>query len=85
MIELRFTLRDVDYEAIIQSLAGHVSGPAALALAAARAMPDSAKEDMLVRYLNGNAGNLAAQLESAAQAKGIRLKVSAAQAAVVHE
>lgn len=85
MIELRFTVSEVDYDAIIQALAGHMTGPAALAVAAVRTMPDSAKEEMAVRYLNANAGVLSRQLESAAQTQGIHIKVANAQATVLHE
>ena len=82
MIELRVSVSEVDYEAVIQALAGRLTGPAAMAVTAMRAMPDSAKEELLVKYLNASAGHIERQLENAAQAKGVRLKVSGASASV---
>lgn len=86
MIELRFSVSEVDYEAVIQAMTGGRPSPmASMALMAARGMTDSAKEEMLARYLNANAEYLSRQLESAAQSKGVRVKVSGARAAVVSD
>ena len=82
MIELRFTVSDVDYEAMIQAMTGGRPNPmASMALMAARSMTEAAKEEMLVKYLNANAEFLSRQLENAARSKGVRVKVSGAQAA----
>ena len=43
MVELKFNVSDVDFDSVIQALAGGLAGPAALA---ARALPDSAKEEL---------------------------------------
>ena len=68
MVELKFNVSDVDYDSVLQALAGHLAGPA---LMAARALPDSAKEELVVRYINTNA---------ALQSKGIHARISGAQA-----
>ena len=77
MIELKFCVSDVDYDSVIQALAGFLAGPA---LMAARAMPDSAKEDMVVRYINANSAYLAGWMENALASKGVRMKISEASA-----
>ena len=83
MIELRFSVSEVDYEAMIQALTGGRPNPmASMALMAARSMTDAAKEEMLVKYLNANAGYLSRQLEQAAQSRGVHVKVTGAQAEV---
>ena len=80
MVELRLSVSDVDFEAVIQALAGQLAGPA---LMAARAMPDEAKEEMAVRYLNANAAQMERWLENALAAKGLRMKISGAKATLV--
>ena len=82
MIELKLYVSEMDYEAAIQAFAGTGVVGSAAALAA-RALPDSAKEELAVKYVNSNAEKLEGMLEAAAERKGIRVKVSGAQAAVV--
>ena len=82
MIELKLYVSDVDYKAAIQALAGTGFGGSA-ALMAARALPDSAKEELTVKYLNSNAGKLESMMADAAAQKGIHLKISGASAAIV--
>ena len=81
MIELKLNVSEVDYDAIIQMLSGGGIAAAAAAMAA-RALPDSAKEEYAVKYINSNAQKLESMLESAAAKQGIRLRVSGAQASV---
>ena len=81
MVELRFTVSDVDYDSVIQALAGHMAGPALMAL---RSIPDSAKEEMVVRFINANAAALAGQMQSALLSKGVRAAISGAQATLCH-
>ena len=84
MIELRFSVSEIDYEAMIQAMTGGRPNPmASMALLAARGMSETAREEMLVKYLNASAGYLSRQMENAAQAKGVRVKISGAQASVV--
>ena len=83
MIELKLHVSEVDFEAAIQMFAGNgLSGVAALA---ARALPDSAKEELAVKYLNASAEKLESMLETAAERKGVRVKITGAQAAVVKD
>ena len=84
MIELKLYVSEVDFEAAIQLFAGSgaIGGAAALA---ARALPAGAKEELAVRYLNASAEKLESMLESAAEKKGVRLKISGAQATVAAE
>lgn len=82
MIELKLYVSDVDYEAVIKALSG--SGiPAGAAAMAVRAMPERAKEELAVKYLNGSARKLETMLENGAAQKGVRLKISGSQATVV--
>ena len=80
MVELKFNVSEVDYESIIQALAGQLAGPAAMA---ARLMPDSAKEEMVVKYLNTNAAKLSGWMENALATKGVHLKISDAKATLI--
>ena len=80
MVELKFNVSDVDYESVIQALAGRLAGPALLAV---RALPDSAKEEMAVKYINANAALLAGQMQSALEAHGVRAVISGAQAVIL--
>ncbi len=82
MIELKLYVSEIDYDAVLRQFGGAVGGAAVIA---AKALPDSAKEDFAVKYLNGSSEKLAQMLEDAAAAKGIRLKVSGAQAAAVKQ
>ena len=84
MIELKLNVSEVDFASLIQLFAGSgVAGSAALL--AARALPDSAKEELVVRYLNSNAVQLQSMLEAAAAKKGVHVKISGAVAAIVPE
>ena len=80
MVELKFSVSDVDFEAMIQALAGQLAGPV---LMAARAMPDSDKEEMVVKYINGNAAQIEKWIEKALASKGLRMKITGAQATIV--
>ncbi len=77
MVELRFNVSDVDFDAVINALAGGMAGPAAMM---ARALPDSAKEDLAVKYINANASRLEQWLESALASRGVKMKITQAQA-----
>ena len=84
MIELRFSISEMDFEAMLRAMTGGQPNPmASMALMAARSMTESAKEEMLTKYLNANAEYLSRQLERAAGAKGVHVKVSGAHASVV--
>lgn len=80
MVELRFNVSDVDFDSVIQALAGSMAGPAAFA---ARALPDSAKEELVVKYINANAARLEQWMESALASKGVKMRISGAQATVL--
>ena len=80
MMELKLMVSEIDYEAVVRLFAGSL-GPTAAA--AARMMPESAKEELAVKYLNASAGKLSEKAESMAAEKGIRVKISGAQAKVV--
>ena len=82
MIELKLYVSEVDYESVITALAGTGFAGSAVVLAA-KALPDSAKEELAVKYMNSNAEKLEDMLESAARSKNIRFKVSGARAAIV--
>ncbi len=83
MIELKLRVSEVDFEAAIRLFTGNgISGVAAMA---ARALPDSAKEELAVKYLNGSADKLSAMLETAAKNQGVHLRVTDARAVVVQE
>ncbi len=83
MIELKLRVSEVDFEAAIRLFAGNgISGVAAMA---ARALPDSAKEELAVKYLNGSAEKLSSMLETAAKNQGVHLRVTDARAVVVPE
>ena len=84
MIELKLNVSEVDYESVIQAFAGTgLAGSAAIL--AAKALPDSAKEELAVKYMNSSAEKLEAMLEAAAERKGVRVKISGAQAAVIKD
>ncbi len=82
MIELKLYVSEVDYEAAVQLLTGGGMAGSAAAMAA-RVLPDGAKEDLAARCLNANASRLQTMLEQAAASKGVHMKLSGAQAAVV--
>ncbi len=80
MVELKFSVSDVDFDAVIQALAGQLAPPVILA---ARAMPDEAKEELVVRYINANAAQMERRFESALASKGLRMKISGAKATLI--
>ena len=82
MIELKLYVSEVDYTSVIEAFAGTGFAGSAAVLAA-KALPDAAKEELAVKYMNANAGKLEAMLENAALRKNVRVKVTGAQAAVV--
>lgn len=77
MVELKLYVSDVDYESVVQALAGRLAGPAAMA---ARALPDDAKEELVVKYINANAAKIEGWMENALASKGVNLKITGAQA-----
>ena len=79
MVELKFNVSDVDFESVIGALGGGIPAPMVMA---ARMMPDSAKEELVVKYINSNAGRLEGWLENALASKGVRMKITGAQAAL---
>ena len=83
MVELKLYVSDIDFEALLKLAAnGNSMGMAAAAMAA-RALPDGAKEELAVKYINASAGKLEEMFETAAANKGIRMKITGAQASVV--
>lgn len=83
MIELKLYLSDVDYESALKLLASrNIPGINAIAMGA-RALPNGAKEDLAVKFINANAGKIQEKIEKTAAKKGVRVKVSGAQATVV--
>lgn len=84
MVELKLYVSDVDYEALIKWATGATAGTGAAAIAmAARALPDRAKEEMAVKYINSSSGKIEQMFENAAAAKGVRMKITGAQASIV--
>ena len=82
MFELKMYVSEVDYEAAIQALAGTGFAGTAAAMAA-RALPDTAKEELAVKYMNANAGKIESMLETAAAKKGVHVRLTGAQACIV--
>lgn len=84
MVELKLYVSEVDYEALIQWVTGKASGTGVAAVAmAARALPERAKEEMVVKYINASSGKIEQMVENAAAAKGVRMKITGAKASVV--
>ena len=79
MVELKLYVSDVDYESVVQALAGRLAGPAALA---AKALPDAAKEELVVKYINANSTKIEGWMENALASKGVKLKITGAQASI---
>ncbi len=77
MVELRLQVREVDYASVLEAMAGHLPPTMVMAV---RAMPDSAKEDMAVNYVNSHSDQIGRWLESALAANGVRMKISGARA-----
>lgn len=84
MIELKLNVSEVDFETLLKMMSGsgNAMGMNAIAMAA-RALPDSAKEEMAVKYINGSAGKIEQMFENAAASKGVRMKITGAKASVV--
>lgn len=83
MVELKLYVSEIDFEALLKLMAnGNAMGMAAAAMAA-RALPDSAKEEMAVKYINASSGKIEQMFENAAASKGVRMKITGAQASVV--
>ena len=80
MIELKLSVSEVDYDALLSRFGGAVGGVAAMA---ARALPTGAKEDMAVKYLNNHADRLSQSLETLAANNGIRVKIASAEAKTI--
>lgn len=84
MVELKLYVSDVDYEALLKRMSGSGSAMGMNAIAmAARALPDGAKEEMAVKYINGSADKISRLFENVAAGQGVRLKITGAQASVV--
>ena len=84
MVELKLYVSEVDYEALIKLVTGASAGTGAAAIAmAARALPDRAKEEMAVKYINASSGKIEHMFENAAAARGVRMKITGAKASVV--
>lgn len=83
MVELKLYVSDVDFEALLKLMAnGNAAGMAAAAMAA-RALPDSAKEELAVKYINASSGKLEQMFENAVASKGVRMKITGAMASIV--
>lgn len=82
MVELKLNVSEVDYDAVINLLSGGGMAGAAVAMAA-RVLPDSAKEEYAVKYINSNARKLESMLETAAAKQGVHLRITEARAAIV--
>ncbi len=80
MIELKLSVSEVDYDALLSRFGGSIGGVAAMA---ARALPTGAKEDMAVKYLNNHADRLSQSLETLAANNGIRVKIASAEAKTI--
>lgn len=82
MIELKMYVSEVDFESAIQAITGTgLAGNAALM--AVRALPDSAREELVVKYINANGEKIEQMLAAAAERKGVSIRLSGAHAAVV--
>lgn len=84
MIELKLYVSEVDFDAVIHLLGGNGLAGNAAALVA-KALPDAAREELAVKYLNMNAEKLEKMLQDTAEQHGVRVTVSGASAAVVEE
>ena len=80
MIELKLQVSEIDYEAVVKLFAGSL-GPAAAA--AARMLPESAKEELAAKYLNASAPKLCEKAEQMAAERGLKMKISGAKATVI--
>ncbi len=80
MIELKLSVSEIDYDALLSRFGGSIGGVAAMA---ARALPTGAKEDMAVKYLNNHADRLSQSLETLAANNGIRVKIASAEAKTI--
>lgn len=83
MVELKLYVSDVDFEALLKLMAnGNAAGMTAAAMAA-RALPDSAKEELAVKYINASSGKIEQMFENAAVSKGVHMKITGARASIV--
>lgn len=82
MIELKMSVSEIDFDAVIRLLAGTGIAGNAAAMAAGR-LSDSAKEALAVKYINANAERISAMMENAAERKGVRVKITDAHAETV--
>ncbi len=80
MVELKLHVSDVDYESVLQALSGHF--PKEL-ISMARAVPDHAKEHLIVDFLNRNANKLEQWMEDTLTAQGIHAHISGASATLL--
>ena len=84
MVELKLYVSEVDFDAAIRMFAGTGMAGSAAVMAAGM-LSDSAKEELAVKYLNASADKLEDMLESAAERKGVHVKISGAHAEVVKD
>ena len=77
----KYSVRAGHYSALFSATVSMVSAAAL----AAKALPDSAKEELAVKYLNASADKLSAMLETAAANKGVHVRITDAQAVVLPE
>ena len=82
MVELKLYVSEVDFEAAIKLFAG-TGAMGSAAVMAAGLLSDSAKEELAVKYLNNSAEKLESMLETAAERKGVHVKITGAHAAVI--
>ncbi len=80
MIELKLQVSEIDYEAVLKLFAGSL-GPAAVA--AARILPEGAKEELAAKYLNASAPKLCEKAEQMAERNGLKMKITGAKATVI--
>lgn len=84
MIELKMYVSEVDFDAVIRLFAGTGMAGSAAVMAAGM-LSDHAKEELAVKYINGNSERIGSMVENAASRKGMRIKITGAQAAVVEK
>ncbi|MGM9614244.1 MAG: hypothetical protein ACI3W7_01775 [Oscillospiraceae bacterium] len=84
MIELKMYVSEVDFDAVIRQLAGTGMAGSAAVMAAGM-LSDHAKEELAVKYINGNSGRIESMMEEAASRKGMHIKITGAHAEVVEK
>ncbi len=80
MIELKLQVSEIDYESLLRLFGGSLG---TAAVAAARMLPESAKEELAVKYLNAGAPRLCEKAEQMVAERGLRMKITGARASVV--